>query len=47
MNYLSLANRVPEGSALEPRVVTQLYELISRVPLVRTTHHRFIAGALS
>ena len=47
MNYLSLANRVPEGSALEPMIVTQLYELISRVPLVRTTHRRFIAGALS
>ena len=47
MNYLSLANRVPETSALEPRGVAWLYDLVSRVPLVRTTHRRFIAGALS
>jgi len=47
VNYLSLANRVPETSALEPRGVTQLYDLMSRIPLWRTTYRRFIAGALS
>ena len=46
MNYLSLASRVPETSALEPKVLTQLYDLMSQIPLVRTTHRRFIAGAL-
>ncbi|NIV33783.1 MAG: methyltransferase domain-containing protein [Anaerolineae bacterium] len=47
MSYFSLANRVPEISALEPRIVTRLYELTSRIPLVRTTTRRFVAGALS
>jgi ubiquinone/menaquinone biosynthesis C-methylase UbiE len=46
MSYLSLARRVPEISALEPKVVTQFYSLIGRVPVVRTTHRRFVAGAL-
>lgn len=46
MNYLSLANRVPETSALEPRGVAWFYDLVSRVPLWRTTYRRFIAGAL-
>jgi len=46
MSYFSLARRVPEISALEPKVVTQFYSLIGRVPVVRTTHHRFVAGAL-
>lgn len=46
VNYLSLANRVPEASALEPRFVTWLYDLIGQMPLVRTTHRRFIAGVL-
>jgi ubiquinone/menaquinone biosynthesis C-methylase UbiE len=46
MSYLSLAQRVPEISALEPKAVTQFYSLIGRVPMVRTTHRRFVAGAL-
>jgi ubiquinone/menaquinone biosynthesis C-methylase UbiE len=46
MSYLSLAQRVPEISALEPKAVTQFYSLIGRVPVVRTTHRRFIAGVL-
>jgi ubiquinone/menaquinone biosynthesis C-methylase UbiE len=46
MHYFSLACRVPERSALEPKAVTWFYGLISRVPVVRATHHRFIAGAL-
>lgn len=46
MSYLSLARRVPEISALEPKAVTQFYRLIGRVPMVRTTHRRFVAGAL-
>jgi ubiquinone/menaquinone biosynthesis C-methylase UbiE len=47
MSYLSLARRVPETSAVEPRVLTWLYRLIMQVPLVRTAHRRFIVGALS
>jgi len=46
MNYFSLARRVPEISALEPKAVTQFYTLIGRAPMVRTTHRRFVAGAL-
>lgn len=46
MSYLSLARRVPEISALEPKTVTQFYRLISRAPMVRTTHRRFVAGVL-
>jgi ubiquinone/menaquinone biosynthesis C-methylase UbiE len=46
VSYFSLENRVPEVSALEPEVVTWLYDLISQIPLVRTTHRRFITGVL-
>ncbi len=46
MRYFSLANRVPEVSALEPKAVAWFYELTSRIPLVRTTYRRFIAGVL-
>jgi ubiquinone/menaquinone biosynthesis C-methylase UbiE len=47
MHYSSLARRVAETSAVEPKALTRLYSLISQVPLVRTTHRRFIAGALN
>jgi ubiquinone/menaquinone biosynthesis C-methylase UbiE len=47
MSYLNLDQRVPETSALEPKAVTWFYSLIGRVPLVRTTHRRVIAGALA
>ncbi len=46
MHYFSLARRVPETSAFEPKALTRLYRLISQVPLVRTAHRRFVAGAL-
>ncbi|HSR32253.1 MAG TPA: class I SAM-dependent methyltransferase, partial [Anaerolineae bacterium] len=46
MSYFCIARRVPETSALEPKGVAWLYGLISRVPVVRTTHRRFVAGAL-
>jgi len=46
MHYFSLARRVPETSAIEPKALTRLYSLISQVPLVRTAHRRFIAAAL-
>jgi ubiquinone/menaquinone biosynthesis C-methylase UbiE len=46
MHYFSLARRMPETSALEPKAVAWLYGLISRVPIVRTTHRRFIGGVL-
>jgi len=46
VSYFSLANRVPEISALEPRPVTWLYDLTSRIPLVRTAYRRFVAGVL-
>jgi ubiquinone/menaquinone biosynthesis C-methylase UbiE len=47
MSYFSLTSRVPEASAVEPRSLTWLYESITRVPLVRRTHQRFIAGVLA
>jgi ubiquinone/menaquinone biosynthesis C-methylase UbiE len=47
VRYFSLSNRVPEVSALEPKIVTWLYGLTTYMPLVRTAHRRFIAGVLS
>jgi ubiquinone/menaquinone biosynthesis C-methylase UbiE len=47
MSYLSLARRVPETSAVEPKVLTWFYNLIAQVPLVRTVHRHFVAGALA
>lgn len=46
MHYFSLARRVPETSALEPKAVAWLYGLISRAPIVRTTHRRFVGAVL-
>ena len=46
MRYFSLAHRVPETSAVEPKILARLYSLISQVRLVRTIHRRFVAGAL-
>ena len=46
MRYLSLANGVPKVSALEPKAATWLYELTSRIPLVRTTYRRFVGAVL-
>jgi ubiquinone/menaquinone biosynthesis C-methylase UbiE len=47
VSYWSLARRVPETSAVEPRALTWLYDVIAHVPLVRTVHRRFVAGALA
>jgi ubiquinone/menaquinone biosynthesis C-methylase UbiE len=47
MAYLSLTHRVPEPSAVEPKILTWLYARIIRVPLVRTVHRRFVTGALA
>jgi ubiquinone/menaquinone biosynthesis C-methylase UbiE len=47
MSYLSLTHRVPEASGVEPKALTWLYGLITQTPMVRTTHHRTIAGVLS
>ena len=47
MSYFSLACRVPEASAVEPRVLTWLYDLIVHVPLVRTAHRCFVNDALA
>ena len=47
MNYFSLVQRVPEpSSAVDPKILTGLYDLIARVPLVHTAHLRFVQGAL-
>ena len=46
VRYFSLAHRVPETSALEPRAVAWLYEFTTRIPLVRTTYRRFVDGVL-
>lgn len=47
MGYFSLTRRVPETSAVDPKALTWLYALITRIPFVRTAHRRFIAGILS
>jgi ubiquinone/menaquinone biosynthesis C-methylase UbiE len=47
MNYLNLVRRVPERSAVEPRSLAWLYDLITKTPLVRAAHRRFVAGALA
>lgn len=47
MNYCNLAHRVPERPAVEPKILTRLYHLITRVPLVRTIHQRFVADVLT
>jgi ubiquinone/menaquinone biosynthesis C-methylase UbiE len=47
VNYFSLAQRVPEVSAVDPRALTWVYDLLSRVPLVRAAHRRFVSGALA
>ena len=47
MSYFHLEQRVPERSALDPRMVTWFYGLISLVPLVRTVHRRFVDGVLA
>jgi ubiquinone/menaquinone biosynthesis C-methylase UbiE len=46
MNYFSLARRVPETSAVEPKLLTWIYGLITEMPLVQTAHRRFVAGVL-
>jgi ubiquinone/menaquinone biosynthesis C-methylase UbiE len=47
MTYFSLARRVPESSAVDPKLLTWLYATIVHAPLVRTTYQRFVAGALA
>jgi ubiquinone/menaquinone biosynthesis C-methylase UbiE len=47
MSYFSLARRVSEASAVDPKVLAWLYEMITRVPLVHATHRRFVSGALA
>jgi ubiquinone/menaquinone biosynthesis C-methylase UbiE len=47
MSYFSLARRVPETSAVDPKVLTWLYSTIGHVPLVRTAYRRFVAGVLA
>jgi ubiquinone/menaquinone biosynthesis C-methylase UbiE len=46
MNYFSLARRVPEVSAVDPKILTWLYSIINQTPVVRTTQRRFVAGVL-
>lgn len=46
MSYFSLARRAPERSAVEPKVLTWIYGLITEMPLVKTAHRRFVAEAL-
>lgn len=47
MRYLSLAQRVPEASAVEPQALTWLYGLYTSLPFVRTIYGRFVSGALA
>jgi ubiquinone/menaquinone biosynthesis C-methylase UbiE len=47
MSYLSLAHRVPETSAMDPKFVAWLYGMMTHMPFVRTAHRRFVAAALA
>lgn len=47
MSYLSLARRVPEASAIDPRAMTWLYGFVTQMPLMRTAYRRFVAGVLA
>jgi ubiquinone/menaquinone biosynthesis C-methylase UbiE len=47
VSYFSLAQRVPEVSAVDPRALTWAYAMICHVPLVRTAHRLFVEGALA
>lgn len=47
MSYFSLARRVPEASAIDPRAMTWLYGLVTQMPMMRRVYHRFVAGALA
>ena len=47
MSYFSLARRVPEASAVDPRVLAGLYRAIARLPLVRGVHRRFLEATLA
>jgi len=46
MTYFSLARRVPEASAVDPRILAGLYRAIARLPLVRGVHRRFLDSTL-
>jgi len=47
MSYFSVARRVPEASAVEPRALAWLYGLITETLPVRAAYRRFVAGALA
>jgi ubiquinone/menaquinone biosynthesis C-methylase UbiE len=47
VSYFRLGRRVPERSAVEPRLLAWLYGLITQTPMVRATHRRFVAGTLA
>jgi ubiquinone/menaquinone biosynthesis C-methylase UbiE len=47
MSYFSLARRVPEASAVDPRFLAGLYRIIARLPVVRSVHRRFLAATLA
>jgi ubiquinone/menaquinone biosynthesis C-methylase UbiE len=46
MSYFSLAKRVSETSAVDPKILARLYGLIVRVPLVRCVYRKMVAGIL-
>jgi ubiquinone/menaquinone biosynthesis C-methylase UbiE len=47
MSYFSLTNRVLEASAVDPKALTWLYSALGRLPMVRSTYDRVVAGALA
>ena len=46
MSYFSLAQRVSEASAVDPKALAWLYGLIVRVPLVRAVYRQMVHGML-
>ncbi len=47
MNYFSLAQRVAEGSVLEPKALAWFYGTLTQAPGVRTIHQRCVVHVLA
>jgi ubiquinone/menaquinone biosynthesis C-methylase UbiE len=47
VSFFRLARRVPEASAVEPRSLARLYDLLMRLPFVRAIQRHFVRGVLA
>lgn len=46
VRYFDLKQRVPEAGAVDPKLLTWLYGVVVRMPVVRSAYRRFVAGIL-